>query len=204
MDSGFAHLRAGETDAALALGHELLDMKYTGGVELVALAHQKRGEPLLAIERLEAGVAKAPSVWLLWQLLGNLRDDVGDRERALEAYEHGLACERTDRASLHFNRAVTLGRMDRFEEALADLAKAQSAPLTFELRRAIASQGVHCLVEGGRGTEAVTYVQRTFETLPEREKEQEAALRIELAWAPGTVEGLYWHAGRVFFPDDED
>lgn len=180
LDKGLAHVRAGESDAALVVGKKLLAMKFSGGYEVVALAHEQRGELQPAIDILEEGVAKAPSVWRLWQLLGNLRDDSGDHERALDAYGHGLACSTSDKGSLHFNRAVTLGRMERFDESLAALEQVKQERLGFELKRACVQQGVHCLVASGRGTEAVAHAKRTIEEL--REQEHPAFL-TELAWA---------------------
>jgi tetratricopeptide (TPR) repeat protein len=80
------------------------------------------------VAELREGVVVAPSVWLLWHLLGNYLSDLDQVDEALEAYTQALACPRSDRATIHYNRAIAFRRADRYQEALAAADEGGSEP----------------------------------------------------------------------------
>src|SRR6266536_3597028 len=82
---GYDLIQARQFDEALVLSGRLQEMRYSSGFEIAALALAGRGETERAVQILEEGVAKAPDVWLNWQLLGNYRSDMGLYDSALEA-----------------------------------------------------------------------------------------------------------------------
>ena len=98
-------------DGELARAHELAgelidDHRYTGGFEVAALACRAEGDLARAAEHLELGLARAPELWMLWQLLGNTHSDLGRFDRAEDAFRRGLECSETYEESLRFNLAL--------------------------------------------------------------------------------------------------
>ena len=71
MDRGFELVNNGEYEDALDVGMQLKSMRHTSAFEIIALAHAGLDDLEQAIEILEEGVTQGPTVWLLWQLLGN-------------------------------------------------------------------------------------------------------------------------------------
>jgi tetratricopeptide (TPR) repeat protein len=84
----------------------------------MALAHQALGEGDKAIAVLNEGLEKAPHVWVLWHLLGNLLSDKGEYVEAQHAYDMALACPTVNESWVNYNLAVLRGRQGRYEEAL--------------------------------------------------------------------------------------
>lgn len=107
-------LESGDDKAALAAGQRLVDMRHAYGFEVLARAYLLRDEKTRAIATLQDGVAKAPNVWQLWELLGDSWTDVGDRRRAREAYERVLELAKDDSVA----RAHALTELDRYDEAI--------------------------------------------------------------------------------------
>jgi tetratricopeptide (TPR) repeat protein len=101
----------------------------------------------------------APSVWLLWQLLGNYRSDLGRYDAAHDAYARALECPGVEPSSVHLNRAAALAREDRAEEAFEALAQVTDPAL--ELRRE--SLRVGFLVDADRYPEAVKAARKTLD-----------------------------------------
>jgi tetratricopeptide (TPR) repeat protein len=110
-----AALEAGDDKAALTAGQRLVDMRHAYGFEVLARAYLLRDEKTRAIATLQDGVAKAPNVWQLWELLGDSWTDVGDRRRARQAYERVLELAKSDSVA----RAHALTELDRYDEAIA-------------------------------------------------------------------------------------
>jgi tetratricopeptide (TPR) repeat protein len=108
-------LEAGNDKAALAAGQSLVDLRHAYGFEVLARAYLLRDEKTRAIATLQDGVAKAPNVWQLWELLGDSWTDVGDRRRARESYERVLALPNADSVA----RAHALTELERYDEAIA-------------------------------------------------------------------------------------
>jgi hypothetical protein len=115
-------------DEAIALGERLKDLGFSGGFEVIALARGGQKDLPGAVAELREGVVVAPSVWLLWHLLGNYLSDLDQVDEALEAYTAALACPRSDRATIHYNRAIAFRRAGRYQEALAAADEVSSEP----------------------------------------------------------------------------
>jgi tetratricopeptide (TPR) repeat protein len=106
-------------EEAIALGDCLERLGFSGAFEVIALARAGQDDLEGAVATLRRGVSVAPSVWLLWQMLGNYLSDLERADEALEAYARALGCPGADRASVHYNRALALSRAGRHADALA-------------------------------------------------------------------------------------
>jgi tetratricopeptide (TPR) repeat protein len=104
---------------AIEIGTLLKQRNFSGAFEVIALARGGQDDREGAVAELREGVSLAPSVWLLWQLLGNYLSDLERTAEALEAYERALGCPRVHEDAVQLNRAIALHRASRFEEALA-------------------------------------------------------------------------------------
>lgn len=124
MSDAFALLQDGKPEKALEIGRKLERQQYSGGFEIQALAYADMDKLPKAVRVLEKGTGIVPDVWLLWQLLGNCRSDLGRYADACEAYVTGLALEDADQVSLKSNYALALlrkGDIDKAEEISGQL-----------------------------------------------------------------------------------
>jgi tetratricopeptide (TPR) repeat protein len=154
-DAGFTHLRNGDFDAALEVAAELEKIGYTAAFDIAAQAHAAGGDLEQAVRVLERGLELVPDAWPNWQLLGNYRSDLGQHEQAATAYARALECPDAWQASIRLNQAILLSRMERHEQALEVLARADDPELGSEL----ADARVHALVRLGRAREAAELAQ---------------------------------------------
>ena len=185
MSRGSNFIQDGDFQAAIEIGRQLQERRHTSAFEILALAYGGHGEIDKAVEVLEVGVQKGPSVWLLWQLLGNYRSDRELHEAAQTAYATALACPNVDASSVHLNRAVNLSRQGRYENALEALRLVTSSEFTL---RAGATKA-DALVALGRFDEAIELGERGL---------AQSTDDIEptwLAFLEGTLGRAYW-AGR--------
>jgi tetratricopeptide (TPR) repeat protein len=113
-------LEAGDDHTAIAAGERLLEMRNAFGFQILARAYWQRDEKTKAIRTLQDGVAKAPNMFPLWQLLGDYWSDVGDVKRARESYEKILSIASSDAVS----RAHALSELDRHDEAISTARRA--------------------------------------------------------------------------------
>ncbi len=118
MKKGYAAVNASDFDAAIEVGNQLERMRHSSAFEILALAYAGQGDDTRAVQILEAGVEKAPKVWLLWELLGNKRSDLREYAKAHEAYKKALECSGVNESSVRLNMGILLTREDCFEEAL--------------------------------------------------------------------------------------
>jgi tetratricopeptide (TPR) repeat protein len=147
---GMACYRKGDLEGALRIADELRALQHSGHFELEALVHAARGDRERAIGVLESGVLQAPRVWVLWQLLGNLRSDAGRHAAAHAAYEQALLSPRVDRDSVELNRAVATHRAGDARAALDLLARVADPRL-----RALRGMHAATMLRGlGRNEEA--------------------------------------------------
>jgi tetratricopeptide (TPR) repeat protein len=180
-ERGFELVEEGKCDEAIAVADELEVLRYTAGFEIRALSLAKLGRKEEAVETLESGVEKAPTLWLLWQLLGNYRSDLGRFDEAQEAYARALGCPGADVSSVHLNRAIALARQERNDEAWKELELVTDPALQF--RRECSRVGL--LLDAKRLPEAVRLAQ---ELLGRHRQEQEhsdvlGAVQADLAIA---------------------
>ena len=158
-ERGFDLVDEGECEEALAVADELAKHRYTANFEIRALALAKLDRKEEAVDALEEGVEKAPSVWRLWQLLGNYRSDLGEMDNAHDAYVKALECPDVDTSSVHLNRAVAFSRQERYEDARAVLSLVTDPAR--RVRREALSVGF--LIDTGRFPEAVRQAQGLLE-----------------------------------------
>lgn len=122
MARGFDLLEDLDFEGAVKVGEKLRGKRHSSAFEILALAHNGLGNIELAIEILEDGTRKAPTVWVLWQLLGNYRSDLERYAEAHEAYKLALECPDADDSSIHLNQATALTREERFDQAIKVLS----------------------------------------------------------------------------------
>ena len=125
-DDGHRLLAEQEFERALAIAQQLEDLRYSAGFEVGALAYIGLGDMEAALAILERGAKKAPEVWLNWQLLGNLRSDLGDYENAAVAYGHALSCSLVYAPSVWLNQAIMLNRQGLYADAIKLIEKGRS------------------------------------------------------------------------------
>jgi tetratricopeptide (TPR) repeat protein len=120
---GFDALDAGDLDGAEAKARALLDLGWSGGFELLALAQRQRGDRAGALATLEEAAKVAP-MWALAQLRGNVLDELGRPADAIVAYDEALGLPGAWQGSVRYNRAVAHAALGHWGEALADAERA--------------------------------------------------------------------------------
>lgn len=130
MKKGYGLVADGDFETALDVGMRLKQMCHTSAFEIMALSLDGLGRTEEAVEILEEGVTKAPTVWLLWQLLGNYRSDLERYEQSHKAYEVALECPDANCSSIYLNIATVLSRQGRHSEALTSLESVTDASIT--------------------------------------------------------------------------
>lgn len=129
MEKAYEYLSESDPGRVKKIGRKLLKMKYSGGYEVLARAYEMEGRREEAIGVLEDGVKSVPNVWLLWQQLGNLYSDTGNFDKANQCYEKALTLPQVDQSQINFNKAISLHRQNRGDEALAALEQIESDEL---------------------------------------------------------------------------
>lgn len=129
FDQGWRAVENREYDEATKLGRRLERRRYTGAFEILALSHAGKGDLVLAIKVLEKGVRRGPTVWRLWQLLGNYRSDLKRYKQSFAAFRTALTCPAVDKSSVHLNWAVASNRANCPEDAIAHLKHVRAKPL---------------------------------------------------------------------------
>lgn len=178
MAVAFRLLKENDPEKALKIARRLEKMRYSGAFEIQALAYDDLDRKQKAIEVLEKGTRTVPDVWLLWQLLGNYRSDLGHYAKANEAYEAGLVLEGADRLSLSSNYALALvrqGEIDRAEEIavrmLNDEGFDQADPGAKFLLHGTYIEVLH---NKARDDELIAYVRR----LPLQDADEDSAVYV--------------------------
>lgn len=121
MQEAYECLDSFDADNALSIGKELVEMRFSGGFEIIALSYAMDDKLDKAIKTLEEGVRSCPTVWILWQLLGNYYSDDERYDKAMECYHKALECEEADPSSVHLNIAISLSRQQKFNESNQEL-----------------------------------------------------------------------------------
>ncbi len=176
MAEAFAHLEAGDPETALEIGKRLESMQYSGAYEVQAMAYADMDEMEQAVTVLEAGVAHAPGVWLLWQLLGNYRSDLGRFPAAIEAYEAAGNCAPDeDLVIVDFNHANALTRQGDFAAAQTRLDRTLESPYLAQTGRAFIENAIalrmHLFNAQGEPKAAIA----TYEALHTQEHDEEGS-----------------------------
>ncbi|MBN4665039.1 hypothetical protein HUS70_09010 [Pandoraea nosoerga] len=176
MAEAFAHLEAGDPESALEIGKRLESMQYSGAYEVQAMAYADMDEMEQAVAVLEAGVAHAPGVWLLWQLLGNYRSDLGRFPAAIEAYEAAANCAPAeDLVIVDFNHANALARHGDYAAAQTRLDRVLESPHLAQAGRAFIENAIalrmHLFNAQGEPQAAID----TYQTLHNAEHDEEGS-----------------------------
>ena len=114
---GLELAKSGKFEEALAIASELERSRFTGCFEIKAIVLNGSGDREGAIDTLIQGVAIKP-VWRNGHLLGIYLSDVGRYDEALTAFDASLAMHGPEPKATALNKAITLDRMDRVEEAI--------------------------------------------------------------------------------------
>jgi tetratricopeptide (TPR) repeat protein len=120
FEKGWQYLDEGQLSKAEGVGRKLVAIKFTGGVELIAVVQAERGNLEAAVDTLSSGIALKP-VWRLGHLRANYLSDLGRYDEALKAYRDcdGMFGAKPDYTAP--NRAIALSRADRDDEARSAL-----------------------------------------------------------------------------------
>lgn len=183
METGFRAIEEFDYKRAKKVGNRLRDHRHTSGYEILALAYAGEGRIRKALEVLEEGVTRAPSVWRLWQLLGNYYSDQGRYEEAHAAYRSALACPQTYNSSIYLNIAIVLYREEKYKEALDTLDRVTDE----ELHLPVASVRTETLNELERYEESLAIASDFLNAEAETEQERHYLARILTALATA-----YW------------
>jgi tetratricopeptide (TPR) repeat protein len=177
-----AALAAADWEAADGIAQRLLDLGWSGGFEIRALAAEARGELERARAVLEEGVAKAPASWSLWHLLGIVRSDLGQYDDALEAFEWALGADDADTVSVRFNRAIAHERRRAYDLALMDLEPILSLPRPPPFAEDALSLAAACLAQIGRVDDGRVMVQAAYDACsPEDPRRDRLAAELAIA-----------------------
>lgn len=172
---GYAALEAGDLPAAEAAAEALIAMRWSGGFVLRALALRAAGRLEDAAGVLEGAVERVPADGRLWQLLGNLRSDLGRPDEALAAFGRALEGEGVSATAVRFNRAVANRRAERFGDALADLEPILALPSPpGELAASALSLALECLAHIGRADDAREMVESALARCAEEDPRRPA------------------------------
>ncbi len=158
LEKGHRCIENGEFSRALRLGERLLARRYTGGYELVARVFFERGKLKEAIEVLGKGVTQAPAVWVLWSQLGYCLSEVGQHDKALEAFGKARECDSSE-ASVDLNEALVYLRKGSWEKALEMSERVISHPDAEGLRSTAQMHRFSSLAMGGRAEEAILEIE---------------------------------------------
>jgi tetratricopeptide (TPR) repeat protein len=175
-------LDAGAWDDAERAAAEMLDLGWSGGFEIKALAARGRGDDDAAVRALEEGVSHVPGSWLLWLLLGIVRSDLGRADDALAAFARALACEGCDGASVRFNRAIARHRSKDPGGALEDLEPILALTTPPPFAEDALGLAAACLAEVGRAHHGLALVQSACDACAESDPRRPRLL-AELALA---------------------
>lgn len=136
-EDGLEALETSDWDEAEACGRKLEKIQFSGGFELSARAWIGRGETERAVAVLERGIAAAPEVSRLHELLGSAYSAAGRLEDALRAFDVALQCPDADPDSVQLAAAGVLLTHQHPKRALERVERVTSAayrPFAIRLR----------------------------------------------------------------------
>jgi len=119
MEKAFEHIDYFEFEEALDIGRGLIKKGFMGGYEVAAEALNGLEKRTEAIALLREGIAKDPSIWSLYDILGVYLSDEGDYRQAHEALEKALTCKNVVKNQVRYNDAVVFLREKEFDKALS-------------------------------------------------------------------------------------
>lgn len=188
MNRGFDLVNRGDFDEAIEVGMQIKTMRHTSAFEILALAYAGQGNVAQAIEVLEEGVTKGPSVWRLWQLLGNYRSDLDRFDAAYEAYGSALKCPDVNTSSVNLNIAIVLTREGRLDESSATL----DLVVAPELRLRADAQRIGLLDRRREYEEAIRFGESLRQTFDDDSIAEAADARVSFAMIETDLARAYW------------
>lgn len=129
MKKGFEALELSRTDQAIRIGQKLKELRHSSAFEILALAYEENGQHKRAIRVLEEGVGRAPSVWILWQLLGNCYSNIERFTDAQKCYVKALHCPHADTSAIHLNSAIAFFREKKDGHCLKQISLIRSTEI---------------------------------------------------------------------------
>lgn len=155
---GMKSLASGDVSRAEHLGQQLVSLQFSGGYELLALCFVKTQKLELAERVLLEGTRRAPQVWSLWQLLGQVYASTGRFEQALDAYETAQTCPGPDLEQLELNCAIAEYKSGKPRQAEARLEPLFGKVKESSLRLSVARYLVLSLGQQDRLMEALVWL----------------------------------------------
>lgn len=129
IDEAFEALDAFDIERAIELGRQLETLRHSSCFEILALAFDADDKREEAIAVLEDGTTKAPSVWRLWQLLGNYYSDSRRHEDSMSCYQKAFECPNVDASSVYLNKSIALLRNQDYLPAIKAIDHVSSEAL---------------------------------------------------------------------------
>ena len=206
MEEAFEALAGHDTKRALRIGRELKKLRHSSNFEIMALALVAEGQIEQAVAVLKEGVIAAPTVWRLWQLLGNCYSDLERFQESYASYRRALECPEADAGTIQLNRAIALEREEKHEDAIQALSEVRSE----ELQLSRIAMTIDLLNALGRHSEARTLGEEAVR-IDAPEEEDRASLASIYAglgraiWEEGrrSGEALDWAWKAVALEKDE-
>ena len=121
MAEGFDAVGESDTRRARQIVKELKKLRHSSAFEILAQAYLAEDRLQDAVKTLEEGVRLAPTVWRLWQLLGNCHSDLERYQESDTCHRRALECPSTDPGSIHLNMAIAHSKKQRLAEAVQEL-----------------------------------------------------------------------------------
>jgi tetratricopeptide (TPR) repeat protein len=181
IDEAFAALDTLDIERAIELGRQLETLRHSSCFEILALAFDADDKREEAIAVLEDGTTKAPSVWRLWQLLGNYYSDSRRLEDSMNCYRKAFECPNVDASSVYLNKSIALLRNQDYLPAIKAIDQVSSEAL----QPLAISHKMHLFNAAKMFSEAVTLGENAID-LPlwnDENTEQLAEVHSELAFA---------------------
>jgi tetratricopeptide (TPR) repeat protein len=132
MKHAYEFIDSCDYESAFVVGQRLNRIGFSGGCEINAKTHAADGNFGKAVHELEKGLRHAPHVWILWELLGNYRSELGEYEAAMQCYDKALGLPDADLSSINLNRSICLFRQDKPDLALSYLDAVTSVETAVE------------------------------------------------------------------------
>lgn len=118
FQDGLRFLEDFDTYSAIKIAKELCQRGYSGAYEIWAKAYLQDDQEQDAVAILEKGVKKFSNVSKLWSMLGECRSNLGDYDKALEAFGRSAEGTASNPSLARYNIAVVLWRQGNFIDAL--------------------------------------------------------------------------------------
>lgn len=194
MDQGFELLDSYEFKKAIKCGKKLLELQFTGGYQILALAYDGLGKKRKKLDILKEGVEAVPHSWFLWNLLGNAYSDAGRYQEAEKSYDASLKCKNVDIGAVMLDKAIVLDRAGRKEDAVACLRKVEKTHRLWVRTKSLQAFFLCDLGENAKALKDAEAASRAFEKWTDEDRED----------APEDTAVIFWQLAKVFLQAGSD